>query len=50
MLVLELLPMVPVVTLKLAEVAPACTMTDAGTVSVELVFDRATVAPPVGAV
>ena len=46
---LELLPMLPVVTLKLAEMAPACTMTDAGTVNVELVFDRAMVAPPVGA-
>jgi len=49
MLALELALMVPVVTLKVAEMAPACTMTDAGTVSVELVFDRATVAPPVGA-
>jgi hypothetical protein len=46
---LELLPIVPVVTLKLAEVADAVTVTDVGTVKVELVFDKATLAPPVGA-
>jgi len=37
------------VTLKLAEVADAVTVTDVGTVKVELVFDKATLAPPVGA-
>ena len=35
--------------LKVAEVAAGATMTEAGTVSVELVFDRATEAPPAGA-
>ena len=42
-------PMVAVVALKVAEVAAAATMTDAGTVKVELVLVRATTAPPVGA-
>jgi hypothetical protein len=42
-------PKAPVVALKVAEVAPAATATDAGTVSVELVLVRVTVAPPVGA-
>jgi hypothetical protein len=46
---LELLPMVPVVTVNAAEVADAATVTDAGTVNVALVFDTATLAPPVGA-
>src|ERR1700678_143502 len=41
--------MAAVVALKVAEVAPAATVTDAGTVSVELVLVRVTVAPPVGA-
>jgi hypothetical protein len=41
--------MVAVVTVKVPEVAVAATVTDAGTVSVELVFDRVTLAPPVGA-
>ena len=41
--------MAAVVALKVAEVAAAATVTDAGTVSVELVLVRATVAPPVGA-
>jgi hypothetical protein len=41
--------MATVVMLKVADVAPAATLTDAGTVSVELVLVRVTVAPPVGA-
>ena len=44
-----MLLMVPVVTLKVVVVAVAATLTDAGTVSVELVFDKVTPAPPVGA-
>jgi hypothetical protein len=43
------LAMVPVVTLKVAEVAAAGTVTDAGTVRVALVLERVTAAPPVGA-
>jgi hypothetical protein len=46
---LELLVMDPVVTAKVPEVAAAATVTDAGTVRVELVFDNATLAPPLGA-
>jgi len=46
---LELLPMVPVVTVKVPEVAAAATVTEAGTVKVALVFDKLTLAPPVGA-
>jgi hypothetical protein len=46
---LELALMLPVVTVKLPEVAPATTVTDAGTVNVALVFDKVTLAPPVGA-
>ena len=46
---LELLLIVPVVTVKVAEVAVAATVTEAGTVNVELVFDKVTLAPPVGA-
>ena len=46
---LPLLLMVPVVTLKVCDVSPASTVTDAGTVSVELEFDKLTLAPPVGA-
>ena len=38
-----------VVALKLTQVAAAATVTDAGTVSVEFVLVRITVAPPVGA-
>ena len=49
MVALELLVRDPVVTAKVAEVAAAATVTDAGTVSVELVFDKATLAPPLGA-
>ena len=41
--------MAAVVALKVADVAAAVTMTDAGTVSVELVFVRVTLAPPTGA-
>jgi len=44
-----LLLTVPVVTLKVAEVAAAATVADAGTVRVELLFDRLTLAPPLGA-
>ena len=40
---------VPAVAVKLAEVAPAGTVTEAGTVSAELLLDKATVLPPVGA-
>jgi len=46
---LELLPMLPVVTVNAAEVPVAATVTDAGTVSLESVFDNVTLAPPVGA-
>ena len=46
---LELLVMVAVVAVKVADVAAAATETDAGTVSVELVFDNVTLAPPAGA-
>ena len=42
-------PMAEVVALNVAEVAAAATVTDAGTVSVALVFVSVTVAPPVGA-
>ena len=44
-----MLPMATVVALKLAEVAAAATVTDAGTVSVALGLARVTLAPPVGA-
>ena len=44
-----MLPMVVVVALKVAVVAAATTVTDAGTVRVELVLVRVTLAPPVGA-
>ena len=46
---LELLLIVPVVALKVAEVAAAATVTEAGTVRVELVLVSVTLAPPVGA-
>jgi hypothetical protein len=49
MVALELLAMVPVVAENVAEVAVAATVTDAGTVRVELVFDKATLTPPLGA-
>jgi hypothetical protein len=35
--------------LNVAEVAAAATVTDAGTVSIALLFDTLTIAPPVGA-
>jgi len=44
-----LLLMVAVVALKVAVVAAAATVTDAGTVSVGSVLVRVTLAPPVGA-
>ncbi|MGO9256250.1 MAG: hypothetical protein ACLQU1_08115 [Bryobacteraceae bacterium] len=44
-----LLARVPVVALKLAVVAAAATVTDAGTVSEVLLLDRVTTAPPAGA-
>ena len=44
-----MLLMVPVVALNVAEVAAAATVTEAGTVRVEFVLVRVTLAPPVGA-
>ena len=44
-----MLPIDTVMMLKVADVAAAATVTDAGTVRVELVLVSATVAPPVGA-
>jgi hypothetical protein len=44
-----LLPMAAVVALKVADIAPAATVTDAGTARVELVLVKVTVAPPKGA-
>jgi hypothetical protein len=41
--------MAVVVTEKVVEVLPAATVTDAGAVRVEFVFDNVTVAPPAGA-
>ena len=49
MVALELLGIVPVVTVNVPVVAVAATVTEAGTVNVEFVFDRVTLAPPVGA-
>jgi hypothetical protein len=49
MVAVELLPMVEVVTLKVADEAVAATVTEAGTVRVVLEFERVTLAPPVGA-
>jgi hypothetical protein len=46
---LVLLLTVVVVTLKVADVAEAATVTEAGTVSVALEFARVTLAPPAGA-
>ena len=45
----ELLPIVAVVALNVAEVALAATVTEAGTVNAELELDSPTLAPPVGA-
>ena len=44
-----MLAMAAVVALKVADEAPAATVTDVGTVRVELVLVRVTMAPPVGA-
>ena len=44
-----MLPRAAVVALKVAEVAAAATVTDAGTVRVALVLVNVTAAPPVGA-
>ena len=49
MVELPLLPIVPVVTVKFADLAVAATVTDAGTVRVELLLESVTLAPPVGA-
>ena len=49
MVALPLLLTVVVVALNVVAVAPAATVADAGTLSVELVFDSVTSAPPVGA-
>ena len=49
MVALELPLMDAVVALKVAEVVAAATVTDAGTVRAEFVFDSATLAPPLGA-
>ena len=46
---MELLPIVVVVALNVAEVALAATVTEAGTVNAALEFDSPTLAPPVGA-
>jgi len=46
---LELLAIVVVVALKLADMAAAATVTDVGTLRVALVFVRVTLAPPAGA-
>ena len=46
---LESLGIVAVVTAKVAVVAAAATVTDAGTAKVALLFVRLTLAPPVGA-
>ena len=44
-----MLAIATVVALKVADMAVAATVTDAGTVSVALVLVRVTIAPPVGA-
>ena len=49
MFALALLLMAAVVTVKFADVAAAATVTEAGTVSFALEFERVTLAPPVGA-
>jgi hypothetical protein len=46
---LELLPMAAVVAKKLAPLEPDGIVTEAGTVSVELVLNRVTLRPPLGA-
>ena len=49
MVALELLLMAAVVTMKLADVAAAATVTEGATVSVALEFERLMLAPPAGA-
>jgi hypothetical protein len=49
MVAVELLLTAAVDTVKLADVAPAATVTDGATVSVALEFERVMVAPPAGA-
>jgi hypothetical protein len=49
MVALELLLTEAVVTMKVTDVAAACTVTDGATVSVVLEFARVMVAPPEGA-
>ena len=49
MVALELPVMAAVVALKVADVAAAATVTEAGTVRVALEFERVTLAPPAGA-
>jgi hypothetical protein len=49
MVALELPVLFPLLAVKLATVAAAATVTDAGTLSKEFVLARATVAPPAGA-
>jgi len=49
MVALELAPTVAVVTVNVAEVAAAATVTEEGTVKFVLVFDRVTLIPPAGA-
>ena len=49
MVALEFAPTAAVVTVNVAEVAAAATVTEEGTVSVVLVFDRVTPIPPAGA-
>lgn len=46
---LPLLLTVPVEALKVAVVADAATLTEAGTLSIELLLDNLTLAPPLGA-
>jgi hypothetical protein len=46
---LALLPMAPVETVKVAEVAPAATAAELGTVRLELLFVSDTLEPPIGA-
>ena len=46
---LELLLIVPVLTINVAEVAAAVTVTEPGTANVELLSDKVTRAPPLGA-
>ena len=48
MVALALLPMAAVVAVKLAELAAAAIVMEAGTVRVALVFDSAMTAPPAG--